>query len=467
MSIRITLLLLLVAVLSVYAWKNWFVSLCGAILLLAVVTHPDFPVNVGGIQGANPWNFLILSIVLAWASHRGEDGHVWDLPLVAGRLLLACLVVVIVGVVRLVLSDYPSGLTVGMIISENFINTVKWVIPSLLLFDACRTRQRATIALGVILCLYFLLALLVIRYMPFSSINDGATLSARASKITMDNMGYNRVTLSMMLAGASWAVLAAMPILKQNLHRFILLGVAGAIAFGQSLTGGRTGYVTWIAVGLLLAVLRWRRLLLVIPVALMVVGVCLPGVRERMLQGFAGKEGNFTVSTSTYEMTSGRDIAWPEVIEGIGKAPLIGYGREAMVTTGIFDRLLNEYNEAFPHPHQAYLQLLLDNGIVGFLLIIPFFLYVARHSVTYVLERDDPLVCAVGCTAFCLVLALMIGAFGGQTFYPREGAVGMWAAIGLMLRVHVNSLHAAETGAPVFPDELPGKWFVNSVEEED
>ena len=234
MSIRITLLLLLVTVLSVYAWKNWFVSLCGAILMLAVVTHPDFPVNVGGIQGANPWNFLILSIVLAWASHRGEDGHVWDLPLVAGRLLLACLVVVIVGVVRLVLSDYPSGLTVGMIISENFINTVKWVIPSLLLFDACRTRQRATIALGVILCLYFLLALLVIRYMPFSSINDGATLSARASKITMDNMGYNRVTLSMMLAGASWAVLAAMPILKQNLHRFILLGVAGALAMRRA-----------------------------------------------------------------------------------------------------------------------------------------------------------------------------------------------------------------------------------------
>lgn len=90
----------------------------------------------------------------------------------------------------------------------------------------------------------------------------------------------------------------------------------------------------------------------------------------------------------------------------------------------------------------------------------------ARKSITYVLDRNDPLVCAIGCTAFCLVLALMIGAFGGQTFYPREGAVGMWAAIGLMLRVHVNSLYAQETGEPVFPDELPGKWFVGGGEEE-
>ena len=79
--------------------------------------------------------------------------------------------------------------------------------------------------------------------------------------------------------------------------------------------------------------------------------------------------------------------------------------------------------------------------------------------------RDDPLVCAIGCTAFCLVLALMIGAFGGQTFYPREGSVGMWAAIGLMLRVHVNSRQAAETGQPIFPDEVPAKWFIKGTEE--
>ncbi|MCX6880633.1 MAG: O-antigen ligase family protein [Verrucomicrobia bacterium] len=464
--IRITLLLLLVAFLSVYAWKNWFVSLCGAVLLIAVIRHPDFPQNIGGIQGANPWNVLILSIVLAWASRRGEEGYEWDLPPLVGWMLFACLVVVVVGVIRLLLNDYPSGYTNGSIISEFLVNTVKWVIPSLLLFDACRTRQRAIIALGVILGVYFLLALLVLRWMPLGGMG-GDAISGQGSKVCQNEIGYNRVTLSMMLAGASWAVLAAIPILKQNSHRFILLGVAGMIALGQALTGGRTGYVTWLAVGLLLAFLRWRRLLLVMPVALLVIGVSLPGVRERMLQGFGGKEGNFTTDTSTYEMTSGRDIAWPFVIGEIGKAPLLGYGRQAMVTTGTADRLMVEYHEEFPHPHQAYLELLLDNGIVGFLLVMPFFFYVARRSTTYLLVRNDPLVCAIGCTAFCLLLALMVGAFGGQTFYPREGAVGMWAAFGLLLRVHVQTLRAGETGEPLFPDKLPAKWFVNTVEEED
>ena len=463
--IRITLLLLLVAFFSVYAWKDWFVSLCGAILLLAVVRHPDFPKNIGGIQGGNPWNVLILSILLAWATRRGEEGHEWDMPTIAGWMLFACFVVVVVGVIRLLLNDYPTGETNGTILSEYLVNTVKWVIPSLILFDACRTRQRATIALGTILCLYFLLAIQVIRWMPLSEVGSGSDLSSRASKITQNEIGYNRVTLSMMLAGASWAALATMPVLKQNLPRFIMLGVAALIAFGQALTGGRTGYVTWIGIGIVLAALRWRKLLLILPVALLAIGVCLPSVSQRMFQGFGGQEGNFTVGTSAYEMTSGRDIAWPVVMAEIGKAPLIGYGREGMVTTGISDRLMNEYDEAFPHPHQAYLQLLLDNGIMGFLLVIPIFLYVIRHSFTQLLVRDDPLVCAIGCTAFCLVLALMIGAFGGQTFYPREGAVGMWAAIGLLLRVHVNSRQAVETGEPIFPEELPTKGFFNGPEE--
>ena len=43
MSIRITVLYLVVAGLSIYAWKDWFKSLCGLILLMAVIEHEDMP----------------------------------------------------------------------------------------------------------------------------------------------------------------------------------------------------------------------------------------------------------------------------------------------------------------------------------------------------------------------------------------------------------------------------------------
>lgn len=460
--IRTTLLFLLVAFFSAYAWKDWFISLCMAVLLMAVVQHPDFPGNIGGIQGLNPWNFLILNIVLAWYRYRVSEGPLWDMPAAASRLWIGFLLVILIGVARLLADDYPeASFTIGTIFSEYLINTVKWVIPGLLLFDGCRTRQRAAIALGVILSLYFLLGVQVVRWMPLSEMGGSADMASRASKLIQNEIGYNRVTLSMMLAGASWATLATLPLLWKTMHRLVLLGVGVTIILGQALTGGRTGYVTWIAIGIALAGLRWRKLLLVLPIGLAIIATTMPSVRDRMLQGFGGKQGNFEVGTSAYEMTSGRDIAWPVVIDKIEKAPLLGFGRQGMVTSGARDYLLNTYNESFPHPHQAYLEQLLDNGIVGFLIVVAFFLLVLFRSIPLVLERNDPLICAIGCAGFCLVSALMIGAFGGQTFYPREGSVGMWAAMGLVLRVSVLRKVSAWTGEPVFPDRLPEKYFVN------
>ena len=52
---------------------------------------------------------------------------------------------------------------------------------------------------------------------------------------------------------------------------------------------------------------------------------------------------------------------------------------------------------------------------------------------------------AAGGVCLALVLALLIAAIGSQTFYPREGSVGMWAAIGLMLRMSVQRERATST----------------------
>ena len=459
MSIRITLLVLLVIFLSGYAWKNWFVSLCGAVVLMAVVQHPDFPNSIGGIQGMNLWNILLLSIIFAWLMRPREAGYTWDLPPKATWMLIGYLLVIVVGDLRLILHPKrPADYTLGNIISEDFINCVKWVLPSLLLFDACRTRKRITIALVTILALYVLLAIQVIRWMPLSAAASGADISARASKIIQNEIGYNRVTMSMMLAGASWAVLASVILVSKRSHILGILLAAGVVAMGQALTGGRTGYLTWGVVGMVLSAVRWPRLLGVIPVAIFVLVTAVPGVQERMLQGFGGKKGNFRVEADAYEMTSGRNIAWPMVIHAIAKSPITGAGREGMVTTGIKDALWEGYYESFPHPHQAYLEILLDNGIIGFLLVIPFYFYALGLSFQLLRERSDPLVTVVGCTAFCLILSLLIGSFGGQTFYPREGSVGMWAAIGLMMRVSVDYRRSLETGEPMFEEdwETPG-----------
>jgi hypothetical protein len=56
---------------------------------------------------------------------------------------------------------------------------------------------------------------------------------------------------------------------------------------------------------------------------------------------------------------------------------------------------------------------------------------------------------AAGGMTLALVGALLTAGFGSQTFYPREGSVGMWCAIGLLLRVERERSRALAEGAPV------------------
>jgi O-antigen ligase len=171
-----------------------------------------------------------------------------------------------------------------------------------------------------------------------------------------------------------------------------------------------------------------------------------------MLMGIPSKQE--TGQIDTYTMTSGRTLIWPYVIEKIHEQPLIGYGRLAMTRTGLSGYLLDTYQESFPHPHSAYLEMLLDNGYIGLLLVIPLFGIFLLYSVRLLMDKSDPLFAVVGGLATSLILALLIAAVGSQTFYPREGSVGMWAAFGVMLRLYVARNNSRETGAPLFAEDI-------------
>lgn len=165
--IRYSLLFVFSFGLAVYAWRDWYKSLCGLILLMAVLEHPDMPKNLLGFQGVNVWNIVCASILLSWAVHRSEEGLSWDMPGYITILLLLYLSVVLAGFFRMI-SDarFLAANPLAASISEYLVNTVKWVIPGLLLFDGCRNRSRFTLALFSLLALYFLLGLQVIRWIP-------------------------------------------------------------------------------------------------------------------------------------------------------------------------------------------------------------------------------------------------------------------------------------------------------------
>ena len=71
------------------------------------------------------------------------------------------------------------------------------------------------------------------------------------------------------------------------------------------------------------------------------------------------------------------------------------------------------------------------------------------------MNKESKAAVAAGGVCFALMLALAIAAIGSQTFYPREGTVGMWCAIGLMMRVHVSLQNQKSSAALAAKTSMP------------
>jgi exopolysaccharide biosynthesis WecB/TagA/CpsF family protein len=78
--IRLAVLTIVISGLTIYAFKDWYLSLCGLISLMSVLEHPEMPKMLFGIPGINLWNILLTVIVVNWALNRKRDHWAWDMP---------------------------------------------------------------------------------------------------------------------------------------------------------------------------------------------------------------------------------------------------------------------------------------------------------------------------------------------------------------------------------------------------
>jgi len=472
--IRLTLLWLVILGILGYTWKDWYRGICGLIVLMAVVEHPDMPKSILGIPGLNPWNLLLFNGILAWMTQRVREGLRWDLPRSITVLLVLYLAVVVVGFLRIIGDTsilklyYREDMT--YFINEYLVNTVKWVIPGVMLYDGCRTEERFRLAVVSILSVFVLLSMQVAKWMPPHYALDADALERRSLKVLVSGIGYHRVNLSAMLSGASWAILCTTVLIPRG-RRWLAVLAAFFVVYAQMMTGGRAGYGAWVAVGLVMCFLRWRRYLILIPAVGILAVMLLPGVVGRALEGFTDEShdtntrleqqeakqigGNNSSSVDSYTVTAGRSLAWPLIIEKIRERPWVGYGRQAMLRTGVATFLYDTLGEIFPHPHNAYLEMLLDNGILGFAIVLSFYAVMLFYSIRLFLDRESPSCSAIGGVSTALMLGLLVSGMGSQTFYPREGWNGMWAAMLIALRVRIERQRLASAGVAAQTTSAP------------
>jgi O-antigen ligase len=398
----------------------------------------DFPTSFGGIQGLNLWNILFANVFLAWLANRRRQGLLWDMPTHINVFLVLWLGVILVGWVRMMFSgDRPEDLTLANLISERLINMIKWPLLALLLFDGCRTRGRIKLALACILLLFALFAVQIVRYVPPMVVLEPGNLRHRGN--IPDDMGISINGASKMMSGVPWAMLAIMPLLKRRKYRFLLLGACVTSLYVVALTGSRSGYIACAATLVLLCFLRWRRYLLLLPFVVLILPIAVPGAAVRMLTGFGEIDVAGEKITNEFNVTTGRNLIWKHVISKICESPVFGFGREATRRSGVREEFRDEERDVdVAHPHNAYLEVLLDNGLIGFVIIVGLHMVIWVYSVRLFVDRGDPLYTAVGGFTLALLTGHLVAFMGGQSFYPEAIDVGLWCAIGVMFRLHVE-----------------------------
>lgn len=466
--IRYTLLALFIAFILVYSWKDWFRALCLLVVLVAVLERPDVHGSLLGVQGLNPFNIALVGILVAWAFSRSRPTLEWDAPRWFNVGLSLFAGVMLISFTRLFadpssLVETGAGLiplryTTSGLVAEFFFNAFKWMIPGLLVFQGCRSREQHRWAVLCLVGLYVVLAGQTIKHMPLSLLLDGEALEQRAARVLTRDIGYFRVELAGVFAGGSWAMLAVRPLFSSRAIRLGLLGMSVATALALALTAGRAGYGAWCIVGVLMAGLRWRRALLLGPIAVALLLGYAPGVGERFLQGI-DSDGRVdggaiaTQGTDLYTVTAGRSVLWPYVLRSIAQRPVFGYGREALSRNGLAEEVVRGTGEYFGHPHNGYLQFALDNGLVGLSIFLVFFGALLLKSVV-LFRSGEPQATAAGGMAFALLASFLIAAVGAQTFYPTELSIGLWCAIGLLMRVSIQQSRAQCAPATV-PSAVP------------
>ena len=353
-----------------YAWKDWFPAVGGLVVLTAVFNHPEMPREVLGIRGLNLWNVMLLLTVPAWLAGRRRQGLRWDLPPLAGALLALYVLIIGMGFLRLALDPGHVVLGSSELVGEYLVDPLKFLVPALMVFDGARTRPRFWLALASILAVYVFLSILVLREVDWARLAGGYSFNTWALQ-AIGETGFHRNGVSVMLAGASWALLCVRPLAGSRLRSMLLLALAGFVVFAQALTGGRGGYLAWISVGLVLSLLRWRGALVLAPIAVAIVLTAVPAVRERALYGMNSSERDAgTGAIDEEKLSSGRLKVWGYMVAKVGESPWVGFGRLGYQRSGLYDFVKNESDEPLPAsaqrlPGVAARQRLARHGTAG------------------------------------------------------------------------------------------------------
>jgi O-antigen ligase len=405
----------------------------GAVLLLVMLPVEGsylFPHSVFGVTGLNPLN-LVLAATLCSFLLRGQLKNFLPKPL----LWLFVVPIAIAGLIgsRHVDQVYPYFYEVEVIhftdalgyLRDVLLKPMLTVVAALLIAQAVAKSKKTESFLTPFIVAVWLMSVMAIGYVAAEGVSIGA-LALSSSRTFFSALGMHANDLGRLYAVAYALLLFTWGETKDARLKTILFVTMGVLTIALLLTFSRGAFVGWVLVNALFLVWKFNAKTIGLALLAGVVGLALmPGaVVSRMSLGLVG-------GGDVNEFSAGRvEEIWIPLLPELFKSPLWGNGLDSTMWA---QALWAEMMLPVTHPHNAYIQAILDMGLIGMGLLLAFYWHVYRTA------RDlggnanlSPTMRGFYQGVVAGLMCFIITGFAGSSLRPAPEFAFLWIAIGMM-----------------------------------
>jgi len=425
----------LVASLTILACAAVFADFrIGAVLLLVMLPIEGsylFPHSVFGVTGLNPLNLVLFATLISYLI-RGERVSTF----VPKKLFWLFIVpIVIAGVIgsRHVDDIYPYFYEVEIIhftdsfgyLRDLLFKPMLMVLASLVIAQAAMKSKKIESFLIPFIAAVWVMSAMAIGYVIGEGVSLG-TLALTNERTFLSALGMHANDLGRLYAVAYALLLFTWGETKDLRLKSVIFVTMGVLTLALLLTFSRGAFVGWVGVNVLFLI--WKFNARTAGLALLAVGIGLafmPGaVVSRMSLGLVG-------GADVNEFSAGRvDEIWLPLLPELFKSPLWGNGLDSTMWA---KAMWAEMMLPVTHPHNAYLQAILDMGLVGMGLLLAFYWHVYRTCRDLGSNANlSPTMRGFFQGAVAGLLCFIVTGFAGSSLRPSPEFAFLWIAIGIM-----------------------------------
>ncbi len=447
----VSAMLLAALVAAGFTLSNYRIGLWCLVLLLPISASAIFPREILGITGANPFNALFGLTLLSFLAERlFKQQADWNLayPRFWWAYLAPMVVAAVIGVLHF--SEIPAFAFSNELIRFNspagyvrdiLIKPMIYLVLAILLGMARSAGMQPNAVIAAMCLSIWLLAAWVFAYLLLSGISLGQLADAtRRESLSGTGMHANELGV----LAASMLTLMVFAIANPDKSRALrgLYVITAGIAAALLLISFSRGAFLAFAVGLAVFFILQRRLKIVI-VGVIVLACILPilpvELFERLSTGLT-TSGNKVLHSSEDPLTAGRVAGvWIPLLSEVQANPVFGNGLLSIAWSLPFRS--GALGLATLNPHNLYLKILLEIGVVGLVLVMLFFFDFWRRLKV---AADDAATPRNLSWLFAGSSAALLGyaAYGlsGGDYLPDPSNAWLWVVWGLLLAVPAGRL---------------------------